>query len=199
MGRGMNGLHGACAPQPVGEGTGIAPGPANLLSLVATLVRDLRSKPSSAILHFAQWMATGTNGRVGAPVPPAAPTAPSSGRESAMDHRTVEPNAKDIGWRPETASLDNAQWMESGRYGVPGGVVQPPAEVGLRNVSDPAMALSLGEMCAKVQKRNSSNAMKKDVQSLMKFVMKITLVLSFGRRLLLEMLQLSDVPVMPQD
>lgn len=60
-------------------------------------------------LWATQWTATGTNGRAGAHAPPPAPTAPSSGRGSAMDPPTGERNARGTGWRPETASYANVQ------------------------------------------------------------------------------------------
>lgn len=60
-------------------------------------------------LWATQWMATGTNGQAGAPVPPLAPTAPSSGPGSATGPRTGEQSARGTGSRPETASSGSAQ------------------------------------------------------------------------------------------
>lgn len=73
--------------------------------------------PEGAIFTFrfvfflwaTQWTATGMSGRAGAPAQPPAPTVPNSGRGSAMGPPTGEPNAKDTGWRPGTASYANAQ------------------------------------------------------------------------------------------
>lgn len=60
-------------------------------------------------LWATQWMATGTSGRAGALAQPPAPTGPSRGHGSATGPPTVEPSARDTGWRPGTASFASAQ------------------------------------------------------------------------------------------
>lgn len=56
-----------------------------------------------------QWTETGMNGLAGAPAPPVAPKAASSGLESAMVLPTEALSARATGWKLETASCSSAQ------------------------------------------------------------------------------------------
>lgn len=117
---GRNGHHGVCAPPHVVGATVIAPVPVYSLNLEGTLVKDRRSKQSSATLHSVPWMGTGMIGLAGVSVQPPVQMEHNSGQGSVMDLPLEEPNARATGLKIGRAFQDSVQWMENGKPGLVG-------------------------------------------------------------------------------
>lgn len=197
----MSGHPGASAPVPVAVASVTVLAPAGPLSLEATPVRVQRSKPSSATLPCAlagQWTETGMNGPAGAPALPVAPKAASNGPGSAMVLPMGVPSARGTGWRLETASCSNAQWMANGRPGRHGAAAVSRVEVEASDGNVFALDLSLGEQPARGPRMSTDSVALSDVPSPMRFVMRTTLGPWSGRRPRLERWLQSGVPAMPQ-